>query len=395
MDVKTAFLNGVLKEETYMNPPEGLNQNNQVCKLKKAIYGLKQSPRCWNQKFDEVIKLVGFKRSSNDFCLYHNQEEEVYLLIYVDDVLICGKNLRKIEDVKKKLMKKFCMKDLGEINCFLGIKIERSIEKQEMFLNQKEYLLKVLKRFEMSECNPISTPMEPNLKLTENTGESTTKPFREMAGCMMYAALCTRPDILYPVRYLCEFQSNPSEEHWKCLKRILRYIKGTLDKKLVFKDSKEIMYVFSDSDYANNLNDRKSVSGYSIEVFGCLVSWSSKKQNCVTLSSTEAEYVALCHSVTEALWISYVFKDIGFKLKEIYPINIFEDNKSCIISAEEPKGHNRMKHIDVRYHFVREKIAENKLKLIFIKSEDQKADILTKPLPRIKFEKLVLQLNLN
>ena len=394
MDVETAFLHGNLEEDIFMKLPEGSGSEGRICRLRKSIYGLKQSPNCWNKRFNEAMEKLKFSRSLNDFCLYINKNLEMYLLLYVDDILIIGKSIENIIEFKKKLCQEFRMKDLGEAESFLGIQIERDIQHKIIKLSQQTYLEKVLVKFNMNDCNPVGVPMEPYLKLKPNQEKPTQKPFRELAGCLMYVALATRPDILQSVRFLCEYQANPGEEHWSYLKRILRYIKGTVEMKMFFRSTEDVLLAYSDADYANDTIDRKSISGFTIEVFGCTVSWSSKKQNCITLSSTEAEYVALCHTATEVIWITNILVEIGIKKEILYPVPIFEDNKSCIVLAEEPKTHNRMKHIDVRYHFVREKIAEGIVKLCYVPTDEQKADIFTKSLPKIKFIKFSKLLNI-
>ena len=354
MDVKTAFLNGKLNEEIYMRQPEGFVEGELVCKLNKSLYGLKQASRMWNQRFHEVITKMEFKRSDYDQCLYMRTSGSkiLFLLLYVDDLILVGDNIIEIEMVKPLMCKEFEMRDMMEMKTFLGITIDRDMSKGILLLDQKLYLEDVLRRFKMENCKAVATPMERNLQLKTSTEDILTKqPYKELIGCLMYAAITTRPDLCAAVNYFSQFQCCATDDHWIHLKRILRYIKGTTNLRLKYTrdDCVDALIGYADANWANCINDRKSVSGY---VFNFVVSWMTRKQGTVALSSTEAEYIALSIASCEAIWLNGILEEM--MNQNLGPIIIFEDNQACISIAQEPKEHQRMKHVDGRYNFVRD-----------------------------------------
>lgn len=296
--------------------------------------------------------------------------------------------------MKKKLSNEFEMTDMMEVKYFLGINIERDIDNGVMKLSQKQYLVNVLNKFNMQDCKSTSTPLEQHLKLENVDENQLDKPYRELIGCLMYVMLTSRPDLSMAVGYFSRFQGCASVEHWNYLKRVLRYIKGTLDLKLVYttQQMSSMLVGYVDADWANDVNDRKSITGYVIQVFGSTVSWLSRKQSTVSLSSTEAEYIALCYAACEIIWLQQFLIEIGMNLE--FPTIVYEDNQACIRIAEEPREHKRMKHIDTKYNFIREKIQEGKIQMRYVSTNDQLADIMTKGLPSEVFEKFVEMLGL-
>lgn len=393
MDVKTAFLNGKLTEEIFMRQPEGLEPTDPglVCRLKKSLYGLKQAPRSWNSEFHNFILQLGFQRSNTDSCLYWRRQgnEVVYLLLYVDDIILVSSRLDLIAEIKKKLSSKFEMTDIGEMKTFLGLKIDRDRRKGLLKISQPKYIADLLRRFGMNDCKPTTTPLEPNLKLERCKGESlTTEPYRELIGCLSYLALSSRPDICAAVNFFSKFQSAPTDAHWSNLKRILRYLKGTANHGLVFQrqQASKPLEGYADADWGNDPDDRRSISGNVFQVFGGTVSWMTRKQATVALSSTEAEYVSLSNAMCEAIWLRNLILELGVKLQ--HPVPLFEDNQSCICIAEEPRDHKRMKHVDIRYNFIREKLQEGLFKIHYIPTGQQVADLFTKGLARGPFETL-------
>lgn len=392
MDVRTAFLNGTLEEEIFMTQPEGFEEGTDlVCRLKKSLYGLKQASRAWNERFNNfVVDRLKFERSLNDQCLYTRKDERQTLIIvlYVDDIVIAGTTLKAVETIKRCFFNEFDMTDVGEIKCFLGMQVERNREEGVMRISQKQYMESLLRRFGMDDCKPVSTPIESRLKLHKGTEEErTSQPYRELIGCLTYACLTTRPDLAAAVNFLSQYQSCPNEAHWKHLKRILRYIKGTLDVGLVYRKNLEAptVEVFADADWANDVLDRRSVSGGIFKVFGSTVAWITRKQQTVSLSSTEAELTALCAAVCHELWLGRLLQDLGFKPEE--PVRVHEDNQSTIRVAEEAKDFGRLKHVDVKIHFIRDLIKQKRIKLEFIPSANQQADMMTKGLPVAAFRK--------
>lgn len=386
MDVKTAFLNGNLNEEVYMKLPRDENGIVKICKLNKSLYGLKQAGRNWNQRFNEVVTQLGFQRLNSDTCLYKCPEKDLFIILYVDDILLFGSNISGIKWIKEKLSDYFKMKDLGDVKNFLGLEISRNLERGTIELSQQSYVDKILDTFGMKDCRAASTPMDLNCKWVRSE-KCTDKPFKELLGCLQYLTLMSRPDITIAVSILSQFQSMPGDEHWVGLKRILRYLHGTKTYRLVYSREKddEPLKGYADADFANDIEERKSNSGNVFLVYGNIVSWKSKRQQIVTLSSTEAELVSLCEAGKEGVWISNLLQEVGISS---IPFTIYEDNIPCIRISEEPREHQRTKHIDVRYMYVRNLIHEKKIVLEYIRSEDQIADMFTKPLMKSRFNKM-------
>ena len=297
-----AFLHGNLKEEIYMKIPEGFTEKpGLVCKLMKTLYRLKQAPRAWNEKFDTYVRSLGMKRSDIDKCLYIYEKgsAKIFLIVYVDDLIIVGNSEFELEKIKIALTREFSMTDLGELNFFFGIKIER--KEGGMYLSQTAYLKNVLKRFNMENCKPSKTPMEVKPPAKEDSTKCIIgkKPFRELVGCLMYVMLTTRPDTSAAVNFYSRLQSNATETHWTGLKRILRYIRGTANMSLYYqKNVDDKLIGYADADWAGD-KDRKSTSGFLFKVYGELVCCSTRKQSTVALSSTEAGYVALASASME------------------------------------------------------------------------------------------------
>ncbi len=391
MDVKTAFLNGKLKEEIYMRVPDEIKcKDNQVCKLNKAIYGLKQAARCWFEKFEETLKEKGFKNSPSDHCIYILDRgdivKNIYVVLYVDDIIIVTANINTMNSFKMYLMNKFQMVDLKEIKLFLGIKVIR--DAHTITLSQNAYIKTILNKFNMSDCKAVTTPLESKLDYVAlGSDEYYDAPCRNLIGCLMYIMICTRPDLSIAVNILSRYTNKNNIELWKCLKRVLRYLNGSKDLKLCYVKSeyKNILIGYVDSDWGgNDKNDRKSTSGYVFKLFEkCTICWGTKRQASVAASSTEAEYMALFEGVREAIWLKSLANSINLNITE--PIIIYEDNNGCIQIANNPSNHKRSKHIDIKYHFSREQVEKNVIKLKYVSTGDQLADILTKPLPSGRF----------
>ena len=395
MDVSTAFLNSELEEEIYMTQPEGYvkeGEEDLVCKLNKSIYGLKQSSRCWFNTMDEFLKNSGYVQSSSDPCLYIKREGEDIMLIalYVDDLIPASNSKSMLCREKKALQQRFEMKDLGEVHYCLGIQVERDRDNRQMKLHQAQYLSNLLEKFGMQDCKPAATPVDQSTKLMPNEGEPVEKDkYQALVGGLTYAVTATRPDLAQALGTVNQFCSNPGEEHWKAAKRILRYIKGTIDYGITFDGNKETdveLKGYVDADWGSNPNGRKSQSGYLFTLCGGVISWASKKQSVVALSSTEAEYVAASLASQEAVWLRALLEDICFVQEE--PTIIKEDNQGAIALSKNPKYHPRTKHIDIKYHFIRDKIVKKELILDYCPTEEMLADLLTKPLGKTMFQNL-------
>jgi len=409
LDVKTAFLYGHLDETIYMElpclPPSidlgGINGN--CLQLKKSIYGLKQASRAWNETFHQFIMSINFEVSKYDPCLYYRKKSLIiiYLLLYVDDVILTGNCLRELEIIKKQLQSKFQMSDLGKCQFVLGIELIESETSRS--LSQQRYINDILNRFEMQDCKPASTPINISEKITLHQCPKTNEeildmkniPYREAVGSLMHLMVSSRPDLAYAVGYVARFMENPGKVHWIAVKRIMRYLKGTKDYAITFKKNVPLkLEGYSDADWAGNLDDRKSTSGYLFKIAQGTISWGSKKQNCVALSTSEAEYIALSLAIQEGTWINNLFNEIiGEKLVENQLI-IFEDNQSCIKMSKNPINHGRAKHIDIKYHFIRDCVKSGHVKLLYKETKFMLADILTKGLPGPRHLELLEQLGL-
>ena len=394
MDVKTAFLHGKLEEEIYMEQPEGFakkGEEDMVCLLVKSLYGLKQAPRAWNKKLHEQLVTLGFKRCESDHNVYLREHKKglVYLLVYVDDMLIVADSMLAMDACKVDLSKCFTMTDLGEASYFLGMEINRDKDANTIHLQQGAYIKKVLERFDMADCAPMRTPFPTGIKLPLGAEGNYNKSFPEYAsavGSLMYLMVCTRPDLAFAVGAVSRFMSCPVEEHWEAVKRILRYVQGTKDNKLVLGGvvGEATMVGYTDADWGGNDNNRRSISGYCFLLGEGAVSWSSKKQTSVALSSTEAEYMALTQATKEAMWLKRFLGELNLHKGEALTIKV--DNQSCIALAKNPEFHARTKHIDIQCHFIREKVEEGEVTLEYCPTRLMVADILTKPLPRDKHE---------
>ncbi|KAE8711089.1 Retrovirus-related Pol polyprotein from transposon TNT 1-94 [Hibiscus syriacus] len=395
LDVKTAFLHGNLEEEIYMLQPEGFEEKekkNLVCKLNKSLYGLKQAPRCWYKRFDSFIMCLGYNRLNADPCAYFKRSGDndfVILLLYVDDMLVAGPNKDHIEELKAQLAREFEMKDLGSANKILGMQIHRDRSNRNIWLSQKNYLKKILSRFNMQDCKPISTTLPINFKLSSSMSPSSEEdrmkmsrvPYASAVRSLMFAMICTRPDIAQAVGVVSQYMANPGKEHWNTVKRILRYIKGTSNVALCYGGSNLLINGY-DSDYAGDLDKSKSTTGYVFKVTGGAVSWVSKLQSVVATSTTEAEYVAATQASKEAIWLKMLLEELGHNQEYV---SLFCDSQSALHLARNPSFHSRTKHIRVQYHFIREKVEEGTVDIQKIHTKDNIADFMTKAINADKF----------
>ncbi|KAJ4719034.1 Retrovirus-related Pol polyprotein from transposon TNT 1-94 [Melia azedarach] len=304
LDIKSAFLNGYLKEEIFIEQPEGFKVNGEedkVYKLNKALYGLKQAPRAWYSRIDEFLCASGFRRSCNDATLYIKTSASADTLIismYVDDLLIIGSRIDDVNDFKQQLYQKFEMTDLGEMKFFLGLQVHQTAE--GIFVSQQAYVINMLKKFRMQHCKPTSTPLIVNQKLTKFDGDTKADAFRyrSLVGSLLYLS-ATRPDIMFATSLLSRFMQNPSQVHFGAGRRVLRYLKGTHDFGIWFKPEAELnLFGYVDSDWAGCIDDGKSTSGYAFSVGSGMFSWCSKKQDVVAQSTAEAEFIAAAAALT-------------------------------------------------------------------------------------------------
>jgi transposase InsO family protein len=388
MDVITAFLLGKLDEDIYMTQPEGFvakgMKKELVCKLMRSLYGLKQASRVWNLQLHEYLVKIGFERSSADTCLYVNHQIGVIIAIWVDDLVIAGKDSRNIAKVKKQLAGAFKMKDLGELTHFLGMRVTKT-SNGSITIDQRTYVWDILARFGMEDSKAVSTPLATGTRLTKSEDNSVNdiQPmYQAMVGSLMYAMLCTRPDIAYAVQQLSQFSSKPTNAHFQAAKRVLRYLQGTQGTSLTYKPSgntKTAIQGYCDANFAAD-DDRKSISGYVFMLAGAPISWQAKKQSTIALSTVEAEYTAMTQAVKEAIWLQNLLKDLG--MSKYAPKILKCDNQGAISLANNPTHHARTKHVDIQLHFVRDHVERCTIKLIYCPTEDMAADLMTKGLPR-------------
>ncbi len=391
-DVKTAFLNGDIKEELYMCQPEGYvvpGKEHLVCKLNKSLYGLKQSAKAWNTKMNDVLLKQGFVRSEADQCLYVKFENNryLYVLAYVDDLLIVGTDEAEIKQLGQFLNTEFETKDLGDLNHYLGIQVNRR-EDGSFQLSQSTKITAILERFGMANAKGASIPID--AAYSKLSGEYDLLPnnhqYREAVGALLYVATTTRPDIAAAMSILCRRVSTPRQRDWTAVKQVMRYLKQSINLKLeISANTKGKLVGYVDADWAGDMTDRKSTSGYIFQFGGSAISWSSKKQTSVALSSTEAEYVSAALASQEAVWLRQLLQDIGVHTTE--PTTLYEDNQGCIKISNNDGVSVRTKHIDIKHHHLRDLVSRNIIKLDYCETDNMIADALTKPVTKSKLVK--------
>ncbi|PRQ27363.1 putative RNA-directed DNA polymerase [Rosa chinensis] len=402
MDVKTAFLNGELEEEIYMKQPEGFIEpgtEKLVCKLNRSIYGLKQASRQWYLKFDAVVSNFGFKENQVDECVYMKIEGKnfIFLILYVDDILLASTSLKLLKATKDFLSKKFDMKDLGEASYVLGIEIKRDRTKCLLGLSQQGYINKVLKRFDMQSCANGEVPMSKGDKLTKEQCPQNdierenmkTKPYAQLVGSLMYAQVCTRPDLAYAVGILSRFQSNPGPEHWIAGKKILRYLQRTKDHLLVYRRVKELEVVgYCDSDFASHFpSSKKSTSGYVFTLAGGAIAWRSVKQTLIATSTMQAEFIAIYEAVCEGLWLkNFLVQTKAVDSIVSKPLKFYCDNSAAVFFTRNNKRSTNSKHIDLKYYSVRERVKHREIEVLKIGTDFQLADPFTKAMTVAAFK---------
>ncbi|GJV44866.1 ribonuclease H-like domain, reverse transcriptase, RNA-dependent DNA polymerase [Tanacetum coccineum] len=388
LDVKSAFLHGDLKEEVYVTQPEGFikrQDNGKVYRLIKALYGLRQAPRAWNIKLDNTLKSLDFKKCALEQAIYTKKSKDSILLIgvYVDDLIITGTPKKEIDKFKAQMEEKFEMSDLGLLAYYLGIEVTQT--NGDISIKQSAYASKILKEAGMIDCNETLIPMDPGTrltKITEGTMVNSTE-YRSLIGCLRYL-LHTRPDLSYSVGLLSRFMQEPREQHMKAIRQVLRYVKGTKDHGITYKhNGGNKIHGYSDSSYGVNTQEGKGTTGIIFYYGESPISWSTQKQATVALSSCESEFIAATAAATQALWLKRLLSKLTHTQEEKITIQV--DNKSAIALMKNPVFHGRSKHIDTKYHFIRECVEREDIQVEFVSGEYQKADILTKALPKIKF----------
>jgi hypothetical protein len=395
MDVKTAFLYGDVQEEIYVEQPTGYEEPSikgddpavMVCKLVKALYGLKQSPRIWYYTLTTFLESLGFAPLDSDLSVY--VKEDTIIATYVDDLLIVSPKISDILAVKTALSKQFSMTDLGECSYYLGMTIRRNRANRLIYLGQRAYVEKVLKDHGLwNNVKTAAVPMNPGTKLVPSaTGyhasDTLRTRYQRAVGSLMYAMMGTRPDIAFAVSIVSRFASNPDDTHWLAVQQIFRYLRGTIDHELVYSGNLSPLVGYTDSDWAGDTDTRRSTSGYVFNLGSGAITWSSKRQPTISLSTCEAEYIGQTQATKEAVWLRKLLQELGHE--QLQATVIFGDNQGAIALAKNPQFHGRSKHIDIQWHYVREKVADNTVELQWTETSRQVADGLTKPLNKELF----------
>lgn len=419
MDVVTAFLNGEMKEDVYMRQPQGFTQSDTmlVCKLIKTLYGTKQAPREWNDALNNhLVNQLHMKRCLSDTCVYVKKSATnrfILIGVFVDDMLCVYSPLDKQEwlQMKKTIQGTFNIKDLGPVNWILGMHVTRDRQARTLSIDLERYIEKVLSKFNLSSCNPCFTPEE-KVKLTKDMCPSTpeaqqemsSKPYRSAVGSVAYAGYCCRPDIVHATNEVSAYLENPGMPHWNAVKRIMRYLAGTKDMKLTYQGTKYSpsqatnttmssyephIEVFVDADWGGNLDTRRSTTGYLVKLDGNTISWSVKRQPTVAASTCEAEYMALANATSEVLWLRQLLGEITNKQADSFPPSTLRtDNEAARQLTHNDQFHNKSKHIDIKYHFIRERLQAKVIQVTRVPTQDQQADIFTKALDKPTFSRL-------
>lgn len=336
-------------------------------------------------KLSSCLLQWGFKSDTSMF-IFSQHSVLVIILIYVDDILVTGNNLVFIRNFTRSLNDLFALKDLGDLSYFLGIEVRR--DSHSLHLSQSKYFLDILQRATMQDCKPVATPMASGTALSLNDGELLPDPkeYRSLVGALQYCTL-TRPDLSFVVNKVCQFLHAPTSVHWNAVKRILRYLKSTITLGISFTRSDHTSLVcYTDADWATCPDDRRSTSGYCVFLGNNLISWSSAKQKVVSRSSAESEYRGMSNATAELIWVQSILSEVG--ISSSAPPLLLCDNISATYLAANPVFHNRSKHIEIDHHFIRERVSRKQLLVRFVPSEDQIADVMTKPLLTARFQSL-------
>lgn len=397
MDVHNAFLHGDLDEEVYMKLPLGFQHSepNKVCRLHKSLYGLKQAPRCWFSKLADALTTFGFVQSYEDYSFFSltRGDIELRVLVYVDDLLVCGNDIPTLTKFKEYLSSWFRMKDLGKAKYFLGLEIARNDE--GIFLSQRKYALDIVSETGLLGSKPAYTPMEPQhrLPLDDSPLLKDPLPYRRLLGRLIYL-LTTRPDLCYCVHILSQFMQAPREAHWEAALRVVRFLKRSAGQGIMLRaDSDLRLTVYCDSDHASCPLSRRSLSSYIVFLGGSPISWKTKKQRTISRSSAEAEYRAMARATDEIIWLRRLLSDLG--APQTQPTRLFCDSQAALHIAANPVFHERTKFIEIDCHVVRDSIQDGTISTAHVPTTEQLADVLTKALGRPQFDNLVSKLGIS
>jgi hypothetical protein len=401
IDVKNAYLNAPLDEEIYMVAPEG--SGSKYWRLKKGLYGLHQAGRQWYLLLHDAYSSLGFKRCVSDWSVYvrRSNNDLTVSATSVDDLLIASNSIAESNLAATQIKDKFAVTDGGNTEWLLGCRIRRWRDRKLLIIDQELYTSQILSNFGMENCNSVQTPCPFRLTTAmcpstdEERKEAAKLPYCALVGKCMYLSNCTRPDISFAVRELAKFMSNYGTKHYEAAKHLLRYLQGTRSRGVIFGNSPNpypIFTAFTDSDWAMS-EGRKSVSGFIVMCANGPIAWSSKQQVVVALSSCEAEYLACSHSARQIIWLRSLFEELGFPQSN--PTDLYCDNQGTVICTHDPQSHSRMKHIDIRAHFIRDSVNKSLIDVHHIPGSENPSDLMTKPLHRTIHQKWIALVFIN
>ncbi|KAL0404280.1 UNVERIFIED_CONTAM: Retrovirus-related Pol polyprotein from transposon TNT 1-94 [Sesamum radiatum] len=370
-----------------------VGEEQKVCRLQRSIYGLKQAFRSWNTRFDEVIRGYDFIKNDYDPCVYKkiSGSSVAYLVLYVDDILLIGNDVKMLGDIKVWLSTQFSMKNMGEASYILGIEIYRDRSRRMLGLTQSSYIEKVLKRFRMEHSKRGALPMRHEIKLSKKQSPKTDEelkrisdiPYASAVGSIQYVVQCTRPDVAYALSITSRYQACAGEAHWSAVKSILKYLRRTKDLFLIYGGGELILEGYSDASFQSDDDDAKSQSSFVFKLNGGVVAWKSSKQDTTADSTTEAEYIAVSEAVKEAVWMKNYIQELGMVPSIAEPVVIFCDNNGAIAQAKEPRSHHRSKRILRRYHLLMEMVGRGDCRMDRVSLAKNTADPLTKPMSQV------------
>jgi len=394
LDIKTAFLNGMLEQRVYMQQPEGYHTGapGDVCYLFKCVYGLKQAPRVWYRLLKATLAQYGFTPSNADPCVFIRHRADgkwqCILLIYVDDVLVGVRTLEEAEELEAQLTDEFDLRSLGDASHFVGMKVMRNRPLRTLTLSLAAMTRRLIEEYGLGDCKPKPIPMDTGAPLHKlapgDEPLSADFCYPALVGSLLYLSLTTRPDISYAVGVLTRFTSAPSKAHWLAAKGVVRYLSGTPDLGITFAPSgSQQLTGYCDADYAGELDGRRSCTGFAFLLHGAPISWKSQLQKTVAQSTAEAEYMAAASAVKEAIWLRTLLEDLNITIDG--PVQMFTDNQACLSFLKDHVTSPRAKHIDIRYHAARQKVEEGIVRFDYLQTSEMLADLFTKALAAPKF----------
>lgn len=400
VDFVTAFLNGDLEEDIFMRQVPGYEDPSRpthVCKLNKALYGLRQAPRQWFAKLKEALESMSFTQSRSDLSIFfkRNGSSCFFIVVFVDDLTLAASDKQMLEDFKAEMGRRFEMKDLGELKTYLGIDISRDQRSGFFSLHQGKYITSLLNKFDMVDCHDVSMPLDPGHDLTDPQLASPPapgKPYAQLVGSLMYLMVCTRPDLAFTICTLSRFMAEGkcTEAHWKAAKRTLRYLHGTKDWALQVGGRQEVNLIgWADASYGEDKQGRRSPLGFHFSLGSGPISWRSKLSDVVALSSTEAEYYAITEAAKEAAWIQSFLGELGTPIPRYH---LWCDNQGAIAMTQNAVSHARTKHIDIKHHFIKDLVEDKKVTIEYVHTSENVADVFTKALPAPRHQQLCQRL---